>query len=396
MRTDTPPTAEFSEVEVPARGRGERSAANGQAGEPTWRDRLQPRSAADLEGKPVPPRQWLVPHWMPRGHLSSLYGRGGGGKTTLIMQYGMACSAGGFWLGMQVPKLRVAGLFCEDDEDELHRKLSTVAEAMNRPLSAFKNFTYLPRLGLENLLVAKSRAGLVTTPFYDDMKTMIGDTKPDLLLGDGIADLFGGNVNDPTESTYFINAFIGLMRPTKGSAVLLGHPNKAGTSEFTGCGAWENKPRSRLYLAPPPAPENGEEPDLNDPRRVLMRSKANYAAKDSLELVWRDGVFRVADPKLMSLNERCALEARQHAARDAFLDALGQLDGMQVHVSHSPNAGNYAVKVFLEHSLADGFSKRELREALNQLLNDRRVIANEPVGWSGNRNKLTGLKRVVP
>src|SRR5215207_9334155 len=186
--------------------------------EQTWRDRLQPQTAAaDLEGKPVPPRQWLVPHWMPRGHLSSLYGRGGG-KTTLIMQYGMACSVGGFWLGMQVPKLRVTGIFCEDDEEELHRKLSTVAEAMNMPLSAFKDFVYLPRLGLDNLLVAKSRVGLVTTPFYDDMRQMIGDTKVDLLLGDGIADLFGGNINDLSESTYFINAFIGLMRPTKGSA----------------------------------------------------------------------------------------------------------------------------------------------------------------------------------
>src|SRR3954468_778594 len=124
------------------------------------------------------------------------------------------------------------------------------------------------------------------------------------------------------------------MRSTGGTAVLLGHPNKAGTSEFTGCGAWENKPRARLYLAPPPPPKDGEEPDLNDPRRVLMRSKANYAAKDRLELVWRQGVFRVADPKMMSLHERCELEARRAKARETFVAALDRLDVMQVHISH--------------------------------------------------------------
>jgi RecA-family ATPase len=274
--------------------------------------------------------------------------------------------------------------------------MASSAAAMQKPLSAFTDFTYLARLGAdENLLVAKTRSGgLAPTDFYNDLADAIRDLHAGLLLLDGIADVYGGNVNDPAEATYFLNLLLRLVRPVGGSVLLLGHPNKAGTSEFTGCGAWENKPRARLYLAPPPPPKDGEEPDLNDPRRVLMRSKANYAAKDSLELTWRDGAFRVADPKLMTLDEQCAFEARQHAARDAFLKALGQLDGMQIHVSHSPNAGNYAVKVTLEHSLADGFSKRELREALNQLLNDRRVIANEPVGWSGNRNKLTGLRVV--
>ena len=120
----------------------------------------------------------------------------------------------------------------------------------------------------------------------------------DLIGFDGITDIYGGNINDPIEVTWFMGRLLGLARPTKATILLLGHPNKAGTSEFLGCGAWENKPRARLYLGPPKKNGDDDEPDLNDPRRVLSRSKANLSGKDALDVIWRDGVFRVADPKL--------------------------------------------------------------------------------------------------
>ena len=112
--------------------------------------------------------------------------------------------------------------------------------------------------------------------------------------------------------------------------------------------------------------------------------------------VIRAACDRVADPKLMSLHERCELEARQGKAREAFLVALGKLDAMQVHVSHSPKAGNFGPKEMIARGLVDGFAKGELVEAMDRLLGDGLIRANEPVGWSGNRNRLTGLRRVAP
>src|SRR3954465_4375759 len=41
------------------------------------------------------------------------------------------------------------GAFCEDDEDELPRRLADAAGNLSRPLSEFGGFTFLPRLGLE-------------------------------------------------------------------------------------------------------------------------------------------------------------------------------------------------------------------------------------------------------
>jgi hypothetical protein len=50
--------------------------------------------------------------------------------------------------------------------------------------------------------------------------------------------------------------------------------------------------------------------------------------------------------------------------------------------------------MILKHSLTDGFSKRELEEAMSQLMKDAKVRANEVVGWSTNRNELKGLRRI--
>jgi hypothetical protein len=98
----------------------------------------------------------------------------------------------------------------------------------------------------------------------------------------------------------------------------------------------------------------------------------------------------------MSLDEKCELEARQAAAGIAFLDALDRLDGMQVHTSHSANARNYAPKEMDRLGLAEGFTKRELADTMKALLTGGFIRANEPVGWSSNRNQLRGPRRVTP
>ena len=42
---------------------------------------VEPADAADPE-----PRQWLIPGWLPRGRLASIYGRGAIGKSRLLLQ----------------------------------------------------------------------------------------------------------------------------------------------------------------------------------------------------------------------------------------------------------------------------------------------------------------------
>jgi RecA-family ATPase len=78
-------------------------------------------------------REWIVPDWIPKGVVSSLSGDGGMGKTLLAQQLLYATGLGGKWLGIDVPAVRGLGVFCEDDEDELHRRHNAIKADLGTP-----------------------------------------------------------------------------------------------------------------------------------------------------------------------------------------------------------------------------------------------------------------------
>src|SRR5690242_16434029 len=89
--------------------------------------RVQPLNVinpAQWQGQPVPERQWLVPGICVRGGATLVNGDGGIGKSLLCMQLQTALALGKPWLGLPTPeaKTRSFGIYCEDDEDELHRR----------------------------------------------------------------------------------------------------------------------------------------------------------------------------------------------------------------------------------------------------------------------------------
>jgi hypothetical protein len=78
-------------------------------------------------GQAVPERRWIVPNWIPRSVVTGLYGPGGTGKSLLAMQLLTATALGKPWLGMPAePLTSVIGVFCEDDEEELHRRQAAI------------------------------------------------------------------------------------------------------------------------------------------------------------------------------------------------------------------------------------------------------------------------------
>ena len=357
---------------------------------------LKVRSMADLQGTTPKPRQWLVRDWIPAGYITGLYGKGGGGKTTLAMQLCASSSlpSNGQWLGMEVWQAKPLGVFCEDDEDEIERRLHAIARGYGRPLDDFRAFDWLGRYGEDNLLVVRSRSGLETTAFYDQLKEQIADTKRDLVAIDGIVEVCGININDPAEVSYTLGRIAALGQATKATILLLGHPNKAGTSEFSGCATWENKPRARLFLGPPPKEDREPDIDPNDPRRVLRRSKANMAGLDQTDLVWRDGMFRAADPKFMTMAEQCEQSAHKAQARDAFLQGLEIASAAGVTLSPNCQAPNYAPRELVKKGWGSGCSKKELEEAMNTLMGEGRVTYGS-AGYSASRNAKQTLNKVA-
>jgi RecA-family ATPase len=255
-----------------------------------------PFPASKLAGTP-PERQWLVPEWIPANTVSSIYGDGGVGKTLIAQQLIYAASIGGKWLGLQVPKCKALGVFCEDDVDELHRRHDSIKQSMGIVIgNPFEDAFLWPRVGFDNLLVTFDRDSKpAMTQLFERIMRAVIDNRIGLLILDTAADLFGGNEIVRGQVNFFIKAVCGAyIRRAKElgfglTVVILAHPSQAGRNSGTGesgSTGWSNAVRSRLYLT---------KPEVGLPeQRVLTRKKSNYSAAGDdvkLELMWFKGAI---------------------------------------------------------------------------------------------------------
>ena len=81
------------------------------------------------------------------------------------------------------------------------------------------------------------------------------------------------------------------------------------------------------------------------------------------------------------------------SARMAFLDALDTLTGQRRSASHSARAGNYAPKEMKAAGLAEGFSKADLKRAMNALFADQEIVASAKLWQAANRTWVVGIAR---
>ena len=262
-------------------------------------DEPGPINVGDLTGEPKP-RKWVALDWIPEGVVSSLSGDGGMGKTLLAQQLLYAAGIGGKWLGIDIPPTRGLGVFCEDDEDELHRRHNPIKADLGHTVGNPFTTTWIwPRVGYDNLLVTFDRDNKpLISPLFARIMRYVLEKQIALLILDTTADLFGGNEIIRAQVNYFIKTTCGaFIKQAKEagfvvSVLLLSHPSQAGRNSGTGesgSTAWNNAVRARLYLT---RPEDG----LPE-QRVLTRKKSNYSRSGDdvkIDLLWSDGVLKPA------------------------------------------------------------------------------------------------------
>jgi len=331
-------------------------------------------SAAELEGQPIPARQWLVDGLIPSGTVSLLGGDGGTGKSLVALQLAVAVATGGAWLGKPVTSGRAIYVSAEDDHDELHRRLSDITCAEGVTLADLDNLTVRSLAGEDALLAALDRSGgvLHASALYHEADTRIRDESPALVVFDTLADLFPGNENDRAQARQFIGLMRGLAIRHECAVVLLAHPSLSGLNSGSGTSGstgWNNSVRSRLYLTR--VIQEGYEPDSD--ARLLSTMKSNYGRTGGeISMRWQAGVF-VAEATPTGL-DRMAIGAK---AERVFLALLALLDGQGRRVN-SKGGSTYAPKVFASHPDSEGVTKRALGQAMENLLRDGKItVATE-------------------
>ncbi|HET7409822.1 MAG TPA: AAA family ATPase [Paracoccaceae bacterium] len=342
-------------------------------------------SASELDGKPVPPREWLVPDLIPSSTVTLLSGDGGTGKSLIALQLAVSIAAARNWLGHHVNSGQVMYLSAEDDKDELHRRLNDISRAEGIPLADLERLSVRSLAGEDALLatVMQNTNVLVATGLMKELSEYAQSVEPSLIVLDTLADLFAGNENDRAQARQFIGLMRGLAIANRCAVVVLSHPSLSGLNSGSGTSgstAWNNSVRSRLYLER--VLDEGYEP--NPDARVLTTKKSNYSrVGGEIAVTWRDGVFVADAPERGSPDGAEGTIGASYKAERVFLTLLREFtaQGRKVNANSGPN---YAPSVFSMHPHAEGCSRRGLGAAMEKLLASG-AIRNAETGPASRR-----------
>jgi len=323
--------------------------------------------ASSLQGKPIPPRQWLWENWIPDRVVTLLTGDGGTGKSLLAMQLAVSVALGREFMGAPVAPRRVLYLAAEDDQDELHRRIAAILEAEGADFADLDDRLILKVVsGDEALLASVDQGGrrLVSTALYDNLRNYCRDNGVQVLVVDTAADTFGGIEIDRSQVTRFIRLLEAVGRDNAGAVVLVAHPSVAGLKDRTGISgssAWRNAARSVIWLRKPDDDEATE--GVKRDQRILERMKANLApAEGVLRLQWADGRFVLdGDGDTGAPNfDSLVIESKVLAA------LRGALDGGR-HPSPSQNSADYVTRMLHGWPALRDLTMKQIDRALRQM-----------------------------
>ena len=326
--------------------------------------------------KAIPPRRWLVDGILARGSITLLTGDGGIGKSLLAQQLQTALALGGErWAGIALPADPIVsfGIYCEDDEDELHRRQADINEAYNVGMNDLGGVHYTSRVGEDSTLAYFGRDDQIkATPFHEQVSNAIHEVGAQLVIIDTAADTFGGNENVRIHVRSFINLLRRWPMGNDGGLILTAHPSNFGVTQGTGISgstAWNNSVRGRVYLTKPKddVEQYGETEDTNE--RVLKIMKSNYGpAGKQIRLRWEHGAFAPVATGGPTMMDKLELD-------DLFLRELGNLmaDGVRVLATDSRSPRNF-VSLLTGRAALKRYTGTDLRAAKERLDENGRLV----------------------
>ena len=323
-----------------------------------------------------PPRDWLVQGRIPMETVSLVSGEGGIGKSVLLLQLLVATVLGRPWLNSLIePSGPVVAMCCEDDADELHRRLYDICRFYEASFGqlAERGFYLLSYAGRDAILAAPDKGAIVRpTPLFHRFKRTLEEIRPRAFLIDTVADVFAGNENDRTHVRQFVTMMRGLAKDNGSAGIMTLHPSLTGISTGTGISgstAWNNSVRAREYLTVPKG-DDGMPIDKNV--RELTQHKNNYGPMaEPLLIRLKNGAF------VLNRDERTAFE-RAYSDQKADELFMRLVDEFKGNLSNM-NGINYAPKLLAEDPEVKraGLHLRDLEAAMKRVMEAGKVYRKE-------------------
>jgi RecA-family ATPase len=335
------------------------------AGKPREQDppdeKWSPIKVSSLSLRRPAPRVFIIPEWVPKKATTAVYAEGGRGKTLLSLLLQASCAGRIPWGGLASEQCRSVGLYCEDDDDELHRRMIDICEHFERTPNDFEGMTTISGFGRNNVLVEPDTQGrMKSTPKFQMLEKLISAERAGLVTLDTAADVFAGDENNRQQVRQFIGFLNGLAYDHDCAVLLNAHPSRTGirTGDIDGGNtAWNNSVRCRLSL------EVASGADADPRERILTKRKANYSTTgDTIRLAYSNGVLvPVEQPSGIAA---ASLEAKADAV---FLTLLAARTSQDRSVSHKAASGNYAPKQFAKCEGRQSLTAKDLERAMERL-----------------------------
>ncbi len=330
------------------------------------KDSLDLISASDFAGKYIPVQSFIIDQLMVSGAPISLYGAPGIGKSMISLQLCASIALGDDFMGYKSTKSKCLILSCEDDQDEIHRRLDRICKSQKWEFKDFNdNLILCCRAGEDNLLinnVAKGK-GLQKTGFFKSLIATIKENSFQLIIIDNIANVFGGNENDRVDTTQFMSVIYRLCKESGISILLLGHPNKSGDS-YSGSTAWDAAVRQRLML------KHDDKANLY----YLECEKANYlpqGIKIGLEKTEK-GIFVEAFTKEDNIDN----EMDMAALKSKTYNEIKSYNERNETISFSQNSASFYIRQFKFSGFSKNKSTKYIHQAIRELRMKKKLITD--------------------
>jgi RecA-family ATPase len=362
-----------------ARPNGEDPGDNGH--KPKFSRIINP---ANWEGLRVSDRETIVPDYIPDKTVTLFSGDGGTGKSILSLQLGVARAIAREWIGLMPKPGKTLILSCEDDSDEMWRRLDDIRKFYNASFREIgEGLRLIDNVGEDSILGMLMKGQIMPTQMYHALDEYMAEWQPSLTVIDVLADVFGGQENDRPQARQFIGLLKKLARKHASGFLLLSHPSLTGMNTGTGTSGttgWNNSVRSRLYFQIM-KDRDGNEPNKN--LRTIEGMKHNYGERGGkIDLEWKNGLF--VPVKGLAGFDKMAAEQK---AEGVFLELLKIINKQGRRVSANPGV-SYAPTVLAEEPSNQGIKKNVFADAMKRLL-AKGAIKNVSFGSpSHQRSKL--------
>jgi RecA-family ATPase len=297
------------------------------------------------DAEPAPPREWAVPDRIPLKQPTLLSGEGAAGKSLLLLQLTVTTALGREWLGVETIMGPTIYFGCEDDADELHRRLDAILKHHNVEFHhlAFRGFRLLSFAGQDAVLGATNKSGRVEpTALFHRLYREACEIRPRVLALDTASDIFAGKENDRSEVRQFMSLLRKLAIDASCAVVLASHPSLTGITSGTGTSGstqWHNSVRARMYLKAAREGKNGDDGADNGLRELEFKKNQYGRLGHRILLRWEDGLFVPVSSDAVTIEQVLANDA----VDDLFLTLLRRFTEQGRNVSPSPCSTSAAV-----------------------------------------------------